>query len=217
MNILFLDLGSSTGCIACVQEDSVASMQTIGHRTSDETLLPAIEETLKEAGWQWSDLTHSACVIGPGGFMSLRVAVAFANTIVHRLKIPGTGVHLSDLYCARVNSQKSIVQSCLWLHSTKKTQLFIRGFGEFEKHWPEPVQISLEEIANPSTALRTGRQSQFANSVWIGELLPEHAAVLSEMGIEPAPLQSLEEVLPQFLAKKTYDSSLLEPWYGREG
>lgn len=194
-------------------------MRPLDHRVNDADVLPVIEEAMRATGWNFADLTHIACVIGPGGFMSLRVGVALANTLMHQLKIPGAGIHLSDLYAARLSLPGEACSAdrgggggerqTLWLHSTKKTELFIRGFGELSKQWPEPVLMSVDALA--------ACRKQHAGSRWIGELIPEHAALLSAMGIEPASLRSLPEVLPDFLAGLTYDSRLLEPWYGREG
>ncbi|MDD5751468.1 MAG: tRNA (adenosine(37)-N6)-threonylcarbamoyltransferase complex dimerization subunit type 1 TsaB [Candidatus Peribacteraceae bacterium] len=103
MRILFIDLASHNGLLACVTEHHVVASVPLDHRVDDGELMTMLEKVLQEAGWKFADLTHVACVTGPGGFMSLRVAVALANTLVHQLKIPGTGVHLSDVYAARIS------------------------------------------------------------------------------------------------------------------
>lgn len=101
MRYLFLDLASHSGLLACVEDQTIKASEPVDHRIGDHELIPLFEKTLDAAGWKAADLTHIACVIGPGGFMSLRVAVAFANTLMHQLKIPIAGIHLSDLYAAR--------------------------------------------------------------------------------------------------------------------
>ncbi|MDD4628087.1 MAG: hypothetical protein PHE68_01695 [Candidatus Peribacteraceae bacterium] len=202
MRTLFLDLASHSGLLACVIGDAVVASEPVDHRVGDQELLPLLENLLKKSGWSFEDLTQVACVTGPGGFTSLRVAVALVNTLVHRLKIPGTGVHLSDLKKAQCSEN-----DILWLHSTKKHELFIRGFGVYARQWPEATHVMLD-VAEKE--LPKGAQ-------WVGELIPEHEKVLSEKGFIPAETKSTEEILSGFLAKQAFTASLLTPWYGREG
>jgi tRNA threonylcarbamoyl adenosine modification protein YeaZ len=228
MRVLFIDLASHSGLLACVTEESVIASEPVDHRIGDHELIPLLEKVLKRAQWSYQDLTQIACVTGPGGFTSLRVAVALANTLVHQLKIPGTGVHLSDLYFARISPHPPLdsatggldhrgsargtpfhpmgegrVRDVLWVHSTKKHELFVRGFGEYAKQWPEAAHVMLEEVPK-------GAQ-------WIGELIPEHEKILQMKGSALAAVKTVEEVLPEFLAKRSFILGLLEPWYGREG
>lgn len=212
MKTLFLNLASNEGSIACVTEQSTVSLQTLDHRISDAELPTVLESILKEAGWTLKDLTHLACALGPGGFTSLRVGVASINALAYGLGIPAVGVHLSDLYESRVTSSESregevpsrlTTQDSrpLWLHSTKKTHLFVRNFAKNE----EPHLVSLEEL--PS--LLAGAKE------WMGELIPEHRAVVDAAGLKQAELRPLADVLPSFLAAQQYSAKNLEPWYGR--
>ena len=121
---LFLDIASHQGCIACADDMSTVASVPCTSRIADHDLIALIEQVLKQAAWSYQDLTHIACVVGPGGFTSLRVAVTFTNVLADQLGIPAAGVHLSDLYGARVPHSQF-----LWLHSTKKQELFARSFG----------------------------------------------------------------------------------------
>ena len=201
MHTLFLDLashGSSTltagsGLIAAIADDRIVASESLDHRVDDAELVPAVESILKKAGWSYSDLTQIACVIGPGGFTSLRVAVALANTLSSQLKIPACGLHLSDVYAARSSAP------ALWLHSTKKTELFVRVAHE------EPRCINLDEL---KVIIKKGM-------TWMGELIPEHQKIIDVVGALQASLRSLEEVLPGFLSAQKYEKRILQPWYGR--
>lgn len=202
MRTLFIDIASHHGLLALCMEKKIVASQTIDHQIRDPELILQTKEILKKARWKPSDLTHLACVIGPGGFTSLRVGVAFANALAWSLKIPITGIHLSDLYAARVSDPLSPGEreySFLWLHSTKKNELFVRGFGKYSKMWREPMHVRLEEIPG--------------SMYWVGELLPEH--------IHPSwkemPLERIEHVLPRFLQERIYTEEILQPWYGRKG
>lgn len=224
MRALFLDIASHTGLLACVQDDGVRSIRMIDQRIRDHELVMLAEESLAEAGWQYRDLTHVACVTGPGGFTSLRVAVAFANTLAHELDIPSIGIHLSDVYAARVShlpldlapppalratlpqrGRKQGEVSFLWLHSTKKRELFVRGFGTLEHLWSKPIHISLEEL---------GKQLP-SSFEWVGELIPEHEEFVRNCGGKALSVRLLIEVLPEFVSRLSYGGAPLEPWYGR--
>ena len=200
MKTLFLDVASNQGSLAVIQEDQVL-LKTIDHRISDSDLVPMVEAMLKDASCSYTDLTHLACVTGPGGFTSLRVGVAFANALASQLKIPVAGVHLSDLYAARVRQS-----DFLWLHSTKKHEIFIRGFGSFVKDFSEAQDREIETIV-PTLPEK---------SFWTGELIPEHLQLIESRGMQRLPLTPLEEGLPSFLKTLVYSNDLLQPWYGRK-
>jgi hypothetical protein len=102
------------------------------------------------------------------------------------------------------------LQSCLWLHSTKKQELFVRGFGDAAKMWPEATHVTLEDFLN---ILR--RDAPLVRLLWVGELIPEHREVMEKLGMQERTLCPIEEILPVFLAGQKYKSQILEPWYGR--
>ncbi|MBI5155686.1 tRNA (adenosine(37)-N6)-threonylcarbamoyltransferase complex dimerization subunit type 1 TsaB [Candidatus Peregrinibacteria bacterium] len=221
MRTLFLDIASHQGLIAAVGIDADIASKQINHRINDSELVPAIEGVVKKAGWTWEDLTRLACVCGPGGFTSLRVGVSAVNALAWGLKIPACAIHLSDLYTERaVSCQLSAVSektvsfseslelkanSFIWLHSTKKTALFLRGFGTYQNLAPEAQLMNLEDALRiiPSDA------------PVIGELIPEHEEALGKRGLSLQKLRPVEEILPQFLAAQNYSEETIQPWYGR--
>ena len=200
MKVLFLDIASHQPLIACCNETSVLSLQQPTDRVGDRELIPLIETVLKEASLTYDDLTHIAAVAGPGGFTSLRIVAACANTIMDQLNIPSAGVHLSDLYQARASFDFA-QDDTYWLHSTKRDQLFIKG-GK----WTEPSCELIENIKKIP-----------ADSFWIGELIDEHRTLVDEQGLQEAQLKPVVDILPIFVSQLSYNDSLIEPWYGREG
>lgn len=205
---LFVDLASHQGCLACVEDDRVVASFPVDHRIDDAELMTHVEDLLSRAKWSYPDLTNIACVVGPGGFTSLRVAVALANAMSHELGVPSVGVHLSDLYGTRIadyvlrNENSEIRNSkseTIWLHSTKKNELFIR-----EVSAPEARCITIDEL---KTTLKRG--------MWMGELIPEHRTIVDAAGVTEAPLRPAEDILPAFLQQQMYKRQILQPWYGR--
>jgi tRNA threonylcarbamoyl adenosine modification protein YeaZ len=199
MRTLFLDLASHQGCLALVEGDRVVASVPVDHRIGDAELMPLFQSLLSNAGRETGDIERIACVSGPGGFTSLRVAAAFANALSYSLDVPASAVHLSDLYAARAGND------FLWLHSTKKNELFARGFGTFSEKFPE---ASLFEV------------DQFVSKVpkrflWTGELLPAHEEAVAKKGGTKGELKPLEEVLPAILNALPYKKETVKPWYGR--
>jgi tRNA threonylcarbamoyl adenosine modification protein YeaZ len=200
MRILFLDLGNTAGAVACVTGTETVVLTPVDHRVDDASLGSLLEDTVRGAGWTMKDLTHLACVTGPGGFTSLRVAAATANALAFALGIKACGIHLSDLIAARASDP-----SFLWLHSTKKHQLFVRGFGDCRDCSPEAQCIELDTLPPLLSGV----------SRWAGDLLPEHRSVVDTAGCVSAPLRDLQSVLPGFLSTQPYGEETIVPWYGR--
>jgi tRNA threonylcarbamoyl adenosine modification protein YeaZ len=201
---LFLDLASHEKCIALVADEKTLGETLIDDHAREQHLLPAIEELLKKHGLSYKDLMGIASVIGPGGFMSLRVGLSLANALAWSLKIPLTGIHLSDVWSARTtHSLLPTTHSFVWLHSTKRDSLFIRGFGSLEKTWKEPQLLSLEEAQKKIPK----------GTAYIGELIEEHQKVLPIKKM--TDVKSVAEVLPSLLKKFHFSKESLVPWYGR--
>lgn len=216
MRTLYIDLGLVDGGYTLVHDDRVVGAVTGTDHKDESQLMPVLQRLLQDAGWTMRDLTHIAVVTGPGGFMTLRVAVSMANALAYGLSIPSAGVHASDVWHARTTVNQSQVmgttatqnaqletRDIVWLHSTKKTHLFVRGFGAHAVRWPEATLVSIEEA-----------QQIPAETAYVGELIPEHASVLPTLSAmkNAAPLH---EVLPRLLQQLQYTNDTILPWYGR--
>ncbi len=218
MKALFLNLASNNSsvdaeaCFALVSDDKTIVCTPVDHRIGDSGIIPLLEASLAKAGWTYKDLTHIACIVGPGGFTSLRMAVSLANVLADQLQITAAGIHLSDLYQARVPVKTSASDvftrmPLIWFHSTKKTEVFVRTFGIENSPWTEPTLVPIDSLKDEHPLLK--------NAVWSGELIPEHQTILTLQNLMPASLTSLADILPSFLSSQTYGTALLQPWYGR--
>lgn len=212
VNIFFLNIASREGMVACVTPERVISSRVADTKISDADLPGLMKDAWGEAGWNPKDITHVATVSGPGGFMSLRVGAATTNALSWGLDVPVASIHLSDLYEARLMVPQPTLHpersdGALWIHSTKKEELFVRGFGIYAGTFPEPKHLTLEQFAG-----HLAGPFRF-----MGELIPEHNEWLHKKGGQRAELHPLEDVLPAVLAGETYERKTVAPWYGREG
>ncbi len=195
MLTLFLDFCSHRKCFALTEDASVLAEMELQDHTDESSVMPAIETLLKNADRTLKDIGRIAAVTGPGGFMSQRVGLSIANALSWSLHIPISGLHLSDLYAARVH------EDALWIHSTKKQLLFIRGLGAYAQSWPEPVTITLSDLKN------------ITEGFYVGEVLSEQAAVLSMQPL--SEMKEITDVLPHLTNSLQYGPKSLLPWYGR--
>lgn len=206
---LFLDVTGEDGLIACVDEGGVRVSEAIDRKVRDAGLMEAAVRCVDSAGWDWQKIGSIACVLGPGGFMSIRVAVAFTNALSWARKIPAAGFHGSDVVAARLSSLSSPKSplSFIWVHSTKSLEVFARGFGRYTSIWPEPVHLKLEEML---AGMPKG--APFA-----GDVLPAHAEALIAAGHERLALRPLRDVVQELLKTAEWKQEQLVPWYGRQG
>ena len=216
MRCLFLDVASHTGVLALISDDHVLVMKEIHHRISDADLVPLFEAAMQEASWKPGDLTHLACVVGPGGVHEPQSRSRFRKHTGMGFENPGGGVHLSDLYATRVERLATNIKlsahrsplsaSFVWLHSTKKLEIFVRGFGSFAKEFSDARRENVEELLPKLES----------DSSWTGELIPEHRELMENRRLQPLLLRPLPEILPAFTKNLTFTKELLVPWYGRQ-
>lgn len=145
--------------------------------------------------------------------------VRFQNEeVLHHL--PMVIARIEELLRAPLPSGEGLGVRVVWLHSTQKKALFIRGFGELAKKWPEPILISIEDLQSSlsplgpperTSSVRAGGEGQGVGV--IGELIPEHRAVLPVA--EATNVQSVETILPSLLQTLSYGTPPVLPWYGR--
>lgn len=199
MTTLFLDFGSNKKSAAIVSTDRTLASIMVDDHTQEESLMSSLEKMAVDGGMKLSGIERVAVVTGPGGFMSLRVGLSIGNTIAWARALSIGGIHLSELYAARTRNTKD----CVWAHSTKKQELFIRGFGRFGELFPDPVLKKIDEVATlvpPSTP-------------FMGELIPEQESILKLKKIDD--LLPLDKVLPSVINSTSFTKPPITPWYGR--
>jgi tRNA threonylcarbamoyl adenosine modification protein YeaZ len=82
----------------------------VGHRHG-ETLLPRIEDALREAGATVRDVGGVIVGVGPGSFTGLRVGMTVAKTLAYGLSVPIVGVGTLDALAAASGEAGAVVVS----------------------------------------------------------------------------------------------------------
>jgi tRNA threonylcarbamoyl adenosine modification protein YeaZ len=199
---LYVDLASRQSLFVAVDEEAVRASVLVTPGTQDERLLQVVEQVVIEAGWTLETLTGIACVVGPGGFTSLRVAVSLCNALAWGRQIPLLPLHLSEVYAARWPQADGV-----WLHTTQRASLFCRGWGSQARRWPEARLVSLDDLR---THLVPGLR-------WCGELVDDHRVIIEGLGVKPASLVPLADALPSLLSRTPGVLPPIDAWYGRDG
>lgn len=91
---LAIDTSTPRSGIALLDRDSAVLVRTFepAQAAHAETLLGAIDELVREAGWAKPSIDLFACGIGPGSFTGVRVALATAKGMALALDRPIVGV-----------------------------------------------------------------------------------------------------------------------------
>jgi tRNA threonylcarbamoyladenosine biosynthesis protein TsaB len=86
---LALEAATSTGSVAILRGAELLASREVAMRSgAEEHLLPAIDESLREAGATTRDLARIVCGAGPGSFTSLRVSASLAKGIAFTHHLP---------------------------------------------------------------------------------------------------------------------------------
>jgi tRNA threonylcarbamoyladenosine biosynthesis protein TsaB len=89
MLTLALEAATSMGSVAVLRDGELLASREVAMRSgAEEHLLPAMDDSLREAGATTRDLARVVCGAGPGSFTSLRVSASLAKGIAFAQSIP---------------------------------------------------------------------------------------------------------------------------------
>lgn len=89
LTTLALDASTYRGTVAVLRGDEVVAAREVAMRgETEERLMPAVAEALREAGADVAMLDRVVCGNGPGSFTSLRIAASIAKGIASVRGIP---------------------------------------------------------------------------------------------------------------------------------
>jgi tRNA threonylcarbamoyladenosine biosynthesis protein TsaB len=146
MLTLGLDTSTVRGSVALGRDGVILGDRTLSVRaTHSETVLPAIDELLSEAGLAAADLDAIVVGAGPGSFTGVRIAAALARGICFP---SGTELHAySSLAAIAMESDTESGRVCALLDA-RKDQVYAAGYecGESLETVFEPRASSVDEL-----------------------------------------------------------------------
>ncbi len=86
---LALDASTYDGSVAVLRDGALVAERTVAMRgETEERLMPAVMDALREVGTSVAEVTRVVCGEGPGSFTSLRIAGAIAKGIAFGNDVP---------------------------------------------------------------------------------------------------------------------------------
>ncbi len=158
MRILAIETSGLRGSIATLFGDS-DGLRTVGQTilTSDkrtaQSLAPALQSLLAEAGWQPAAVELVAVAVGPGSFTGLRIGVTAAKTFAYAVGAQVVGVNTLTVLA----HQAMASSAPLWtIMDAQRGELFAARYE-----------------ASPDAGARITREpSIIAQDAWLAELRP---------------------------------------------
>ncbi len=136
--------GPYCGTALMVGGDVIAAHHVEMVKGQAESLMPLLEETLRDGGVSHKDLTRLAVGTGPGNFTGIRISVSAARGLALSLGIPAVGVTLFD--ALKVGAPLPFLAS---LQATRR-EVYISDVTADGAS--APVQCAIEDIPAPAHA-----------------------------------------------------------------
>lgn len=93
MNILALETTDRVASVALLTDSSCLEKRIESPLRHEETVMPAVDELLAEAGLAPANLTAIAVDVGPGSFTGVRIGVCHGNAMALALNLPVVSVN----------------------------------------------------------------------------------------------------------------------------
>ena len=88
MTILALETTDKVASVALLTDSGLLEKRIESPLRHEETVMPAVDELLAEAGLTPADLTALAVDVGPGSFTGVRIGVCHGNAMAMALDLP---------------------------------------------------------------------------------------------------------------------------------
>ncbi len=219
MNIIAIDTSGPLASCAVMRDGSIVHLIAMNHGlTHSETIMPALEESMRAAGVSCAEADVFAAVAGPGSFTGVRIGVCAAKGLAHAWGKP----------CARVDALEALAMNyqgfdgiaCPILDA-RRGQVYCAAFDMKNMKNGMPERI----LADDAVALEAFLESlpRDRRLVFLGDGLRVHAGKIREMlpeaVIAPANLRELHADAACLLAAQRQEewmpAHLLTPIYLR--
>lgn len=203
MQTLCINTAGHLNTLTIVKENQlIAEENWKSERNETETILPKLDNLLKNSGLKIQEIEAINIIQGVGGFTSLRVGISIANTIAYDLQIPIYGTSVFELWSKRAILSLSKCDTVAILIDAGRQEYFY--FSSNNQNFYKPEIISNFQLA------------ELKEKFWIGEINEKQKILLPKIIQKIEKLKTVGEAFTEInlINKKPYQ--ILEPWYGRE-
>jgi len=142
--ILAIDSATPVAGIALMDEKQLIREEFINYKkTHSETLMPMVDQILRDCDRSLQDLTALAVTVGPGSFTGLRIGMAAVKGLSLATGIPVVGISTLDVLAHNIVFSDTLV--CPLLNARK--QEVYTAF--YDNHGFYPVKLSEERAFSP--------------------------------------------------------------------
>ncbi|MDT2756780.1 tRNA (adenosine(37)-N6)-threonylcarbamoyltransferase complex dimerization subunit type 1 TsaB [Enterococcus asini] len=110
MKILAFDTSNQTLAVGLLEAGKlVGEVTTTNNKNHSTTLMPAIDQLMKQVNWQPKDLQRIVVAEGPGSYTGLRIGVTTAKTLAKTLKIDLVGISSLETLAANAVGYQGLI------------------------------------------------------------------------------------------------------------
>ena len=148
MNKLIINTANDKLFIVLKVEDKVFSVSNNSKMHHNETMLPLIDELLKEHDLEISQIDEIGVVIGPGSFTGIRVGISTVKAFRDALNITAKGINNLDYLYALAKAKDDTIDTVAIAGS--KNSYFVGKFihGRLFKYERNLTLEELKDVAN---------------------------------------------------------------------
>lgn len=175
MKLLVLESSGLVASVALMEEEKMIGEYTVNFKkTHSQTLLPMVDELVKNIGIDLKELDGIAISNGPGSFTGLRIGSATAKGLAQALNIPIVPVSTLEALAANLFGTKGIICPMM---DARRNQVYTGLYGyegsrlmTYEKPAALPVTEILEKINQNGESV-----------IFLGDGVPVYKKQIEEM------------------------------------
>lgn len=218
MKLLAMDTANQAVSVALLEDQQILGEMTVNIRqTHSQTLLPMIDQLLKQTKTPIETIDRFVVAQGPGSYTGLRIAVTTAKSLAWTLQKELVGLSSLALLAGNVTDRTDLIVP---LFDARRENVFAGVYqwqqGRLQnvvtdQHvalsdllpqlalLKEPVYFVGNDVAVFKAIIQTTLGSQ-AHFVGANQNLP-HAAVLGQLGLTATPVSDIHGFGPHYLRK----------------
>lgn len=149
MNKILAFDSSTNSCSVAISygQNTIFFEQEMRPSMQAERLMVMIENALKAAKIDYSDLTHMAVTIGPGSFTGIRIALAVAGGIMYSTGIKGIGITNFETALYRLRQQVQYFDYAIIILEAYRNQQYVQIFDKILNSHDAPKLVNNDKIA----------------------------------------------------------------------